>query len=60
MDGLNGVVSVVAFAAHELALFAAFGFLVFGLDDLLVDLLWIGRTGWRRARPKGRRRSSPC
>lgn len=49
MEGLNGAVSVVAFAAHELALFAAFGFFVFGLDDLLVDLLWIGRTGWRRA-----------
>ena len=49
MDGLNGAVSVVAFVAHELALFAAFGFLLFGLDDLLVDLIWIARTGWRRA-----------
>ncbi len=39
----------LAFVAQELALFAAVGFLVFGLDDLLVDLIWIGRTVWRRA-----------
>lgn len=35
--------------AHELALFAACGFLLFGIDDLLVDAIWIGRTLWRRA-----------
>ncbi|MDB5688426.1 MAG: glycosyl transferase family protein [Sphingomonas bacterium] len=34
-------------AAHELLLFAAVGLLVGGLDDLLVDLIWIGR-GIRR------------
>ena len=34
--------------ARELALFAAAGFLVGGLDDLLIDLIWIARLLWRR------------
>lgn len=34
---------------HELALFAAAGFLVAGVDDCVVDLLWLGRNLWRRA-----------
>jgi adsorption protein B len=34
--------------ARELALFAAAGFLVGGLDDLLIDLIWITRSLWRR------------
>ncbi len=33
---------------RELTLFAAAGFLVGGLDELAVDLIWIGRTLWRR------------
>lgn len=37
-----------AIAARELALFAAAGFVLFGFDDLLVDLIWIARTLWRR------------
>jgi adsorption protein B len=39
----------LAVAARELALFAATGFLIGGLDDLGVDLIWIARTLWRRA-----------
>ncbi|HLZ78502.1 MAG TPA: hypothetical protein VKQ09_04110 [Sphingomonas sp.] len=31
-------------AARELALFAAAGFLIGGIDDLIVDLVWIGRS----------------
>jgi adsorption protein B len=38
----------IDFALHEAALFAACGFLVLGLSDLAVDLIWIGRTAWRR------------
>jgi adsorption protein B len=38
---------------RETALFAASGFLVLGLSDLAVDLIWIGRTGWRRLRGVG-------
>ncbi|WP_454885943.1 glycosyl transferase family protein [Sphingomonas oryzagri] len=34
--------------ARELALFAAAGFLVGGLDDLIIDLIWFGRLSWRR------------
>ncbi len=31
----------------ELALFAAVGFLLFALDDLAVDLIYLARRGWR-------------
>jgi adsorption protein B len=33
---------------HEVALFAAFGFLLLGASDLLVDFIWIGLTLKRR------------
>lgn len=33
--------------AEELALFAAVGFLLFALDDLVVDLIYFGRRLWR-------------
>ncbi len=33
---------------HELILFAAVGFLIGGIDDALVDLVWICRSFWRR------------
>lgn len=46
---VDDVSTGLALAANELALFAAVGFLLFGLDDLLVDLIWIARTLWRRA-----------
>lgn len=39
---------LVAAAARELVLFAAAGFLLGGLDELAVDLIWIGRTFRRR------------
>lgn len=36
-------------AAHrELILFAAIGFVLGGLDDLIIDVIWIVRTFWRR------------
>lgn len=35
-------------AAHELVLFAAVFFLIGGLDDLLVDLVWLVNRWWRR------------
>lgn len=35
-------------ALAELALFAAIGFALVGASDLLVDLIWIGLTSWRR------------
>ncbi len=45
MDGLFWGIEL---AMHEATLFAACGFLLLGLSDLLVDLIWIGRTSWRR------------
>jgi glycosyl transferase family 2 len=33
----------------ELALFAAVGFMLFAIDDLLVDLIYFVRCGWRAA-----------
>lgn len=45
---MDGAVWALAQATHELALFAAVGFAIGGLDDLIVDLIWIARTAWRR------------
>ncbi len=33
---------------HEAALFAVCGFLFMGFSDVVVDLIWIARTVWRR------------
>lgn len=38
---------ILADIASELALFAAAGFLLFAIDDLLVDLVYFGRRAWR-------------
>lgn len=38
---------LMADVASELALFAAVGFLLFAIDDLLVDLIYFGRRAWR-------------
>lgn len=35
-------------AVHELALFAALGIVLGGIDDLALDLIWIARSLWRR------------
>lgn len=35
-------------ATREMTLFAAAGFLIGGVDDLLVDLVWLARRAWRR------------
>ena len=42
-------VLLVGIVVRELAVFAAIGFLLGGLDDLVIDLIWIGRTTWRSA-----------
>jgi bacteriophage N4 adsorption protein B len=34
-------------AVHELAVFAAVGLLIGGIDDLLIDLIWCVRSMWR-------------
>ena len=41
--------TLIAAIAGELALFAAVGFFVFALDDLVVDILYFTRRFWRNA-----------
>ena len=41
------VLSIIERIASELMLFAACGFLIGGVGDILVDFIWIGRTAWR-------------
>jgi adsorption protein B len=48
MDVGGPVFAAVEFAMREAALLAATGFLLLGIGDLAVDLIWIGRTAWRR------------
>lgn len=45
---MDGAVWALAHATHELALFAAFGLAIGGVDDLVIDLIWIARMLWRR------------
>jgi adsorption protein B len=40
---------VLVEATAELALFAAVGYLLFAIDDLLVDFIYFARRGWRAA-----------
>ncbi|GAA3997231.1 hypothetical protein GCM10022211_03190 [Sphingomonas humi] len=52
----------LAECAAELALFAAVGFFLFSIDDLLVDIIFFARNGWRaitvyRRHPRGDARS---
>jgi adsorption protein B len=49
MGAADAAVWALAQATHELALFAAVGIAIGGLDDVAVDLIWLARTIWRRA-----------
>lgn len=48
------LVWVIERATHELALFAAVGIILGGIDDLVVDLIWIVRGAWLRLRHERR------
>ena len=41
------IAEVLSRIAAELALFAAVGFLLFAANDLLVDIIYFVRRGWR-------------
>src|SRR5437763_10995640 len=41
------IAEMLSRAAAELALFAGVGFLLFGINDVLVDLIYFSRAGWR-------------
>lgn len=45
---MDAIFNGIGIAMRETALFAACGFLLLGVSDLAVDLIWIGRTLWRR------------
>ncbi len=45
---METVFGALDFAMHEAALFAACGFLLLGVSDVAIDLIWIGRTAWQR------------
>ncbi len=47
---MNLAFATLSTVGNELLLFAALGFAVGGLDDCVVDGLWIGRALWRRQR----------
>jgi adsorption protein B len=48
MAGAETVLALLDFVMRETALFAACGFLLFGLSDLAVDLIWLGLRLARR------------
>jgi adsorption protein B len=41
------IAEILSRMAAELALFAGVGFLLFGINDLLVDIIYFGRAAWR-------------
>ena len=41
------IAEMLSRAAAELALFAGVGFLLFGINDVLVDLIYFSRAAWR-------------
>ena len=52
MGGFQTILSVCAALLRETALFAAFGFMLLGLSDLFVDLIWLGLRLFRRRKPQ--------
>jgi adsorption protein B len=52
-EAMGGLVAIVDFLLREIALFAAVGFLVLGLSDLAVDLVWLVRAAWHRLGGRG-------
>ncbi|HWT12530.1 MAG TPA: glycosyl transferase family protein [Allosphingosinicella sp.] len=47
MEWFGTVLAAAEILMREAALFAAFGFIILGAGDLVVDLLWIGHTAKR-------------
>jgi bacteriophage N4 adsorption protein B len=45
---MDGLWTFLFHMREELLLFSGFWFVLGGLDELAVDLIWMGRTGWRR------------
>lgn len=45
---MDGLWTLLFNLREELLLFSGFWFVIGGLDDLLIDLIWITRAAWRR------------
>lgn len=45
---MDQFIHVITFINRELILFSAVGFLIGGIDELVIDLIWIARNFWRR------------
>jgi bacteriophage N4 adsorption protein B len=45
---LDHIISFIETICQELILFSAVGFLIGGLDELIVDLIWLVRQLWRK------------
>lgn len=59
MSIVAGIVAGLDSVAREAMLFAGVGFLIGGLDDLAVDLVYFARRGWRRSGDADRGLSAP-
>ncbi len=51
MEGVGAALRALEWVAHELALLAATGFVILGLGDIVVDLIWLARSLVRRKLP---------
>lgn len=45
---MDQLLSIAEFVCRELILFSAVGFLIGGIDELLIDVIWICRHLWRK------------
>lgn len=43
----NDAITLLVIVQHELLLFAAAGLIIGGIDDLVIDILFLCRRGWR-------------
>lgn len=54
LPGVDAIISAIDAVAREATLFAAIGFLIGGIDDLMIDLAYFGSRlrGWWRPEPQ--------
>jgi len=48
LDWISGAFATFAVVEHEIMMFALAGLLIGGIDDFLMDMLFLVRYGWRR------------
>ena len=45
---VDDIFTLLEWIQHEFMLFAAFGFMLGAIDDLVIDVIWAGRHFWKR------------